>query len=358
MNGLGFRAYVETEVAVLLAVCALFGAGHSEAADANPVVDRLRNEAPEAWRTLTKSHTHVAGAAVFRGNSISPVSTTASERSLEFLLKGEASRIISQRVKETGGPVEEPEHLKGVLKTAAAVNPQYGFLITYREEPKAWVIQGIGKDGRAKDTCRVKSQQDWFPYAKASWSVGGASFDELVLHPGFTLVSAKEVDREARNLVQVEFTFTPSQSELEKRDIFRQIWTLRGGTLMFWPEEHWALVESKLNFLVPPDKESKTITKVEYADPIEGRRPLKSVHRLTDAHWGTADESIVFEKYEFRDVQDREFTLSAFGLPEPGVEDNPRMFFWVVVSVVFAALILVIVALRLRRPTGARSIMP
>ena len=71
--------------ATLLSIGGLFGARHADAADPKAVADRLRTEAPKAWRALKKSHTHVAGVAIFSGNSKSPATTIGWERSLEFL---------------------------------------------------------------------------------------------------------------------------------------------------------------------------------------------------------------------------------------------------------------------------------
>jgi hypothetical protein len=108
-------------------------------------------------------------------------------------------------------------------------------------------------------------------------------------------------------------------------------------SILLDPNDHWCIREFTAG--VPGVDRSTTI--ITYANRVEG---LPVVQSLTYKHKTFADGSAFevnsnVDKWERRWIPESEFTLSAFGLPEPkGIEwEKPsRRYLWIVAAALVA----------------------
>lgn len=304
-----------------------------------------------AWKALKARHTHVAGAGICRDAT---AGAPTSELPVEFGLNGKWSRVVGDR--SEGQNLGNSVLFGGARKYAAAVNSRYGFVLGSRETPPNWVIEGIARTDAEMRKCELGLKLDWYGFVSAPWSIGGVGFDEIFDHPGFAITKLAEFDENERSLVKVFFTLHPTDAELRAQDPLRPLWVLRGGALTFWPQASWSLLEADLENEASPGMQSKTTLKVEY-DDHESRVPrLRSVRWLSGHETSQDEQSFEVQKYEFTELPESYFTLSAFGLPDPQFSRAaPASDSWLLALACATALIIAALGVRHSRRVAAKK---
>lgn len=216
-----------------------------------------------------------------------------------------------------------------------AANQQYGFSLERRESDRPWLIRNLRTDDP-----RALFYENLDAPDASSWpvdevlllslvpvlEVGNAPLDRL-LTSAATKIHGTTVDAHGR--VAIEFSTEPDQGR-----VFR----LLGGTVWLLPEKSWVISEYDVRSeFAPPSR------------PVERR----GAHRIID--WSEADgipvpllitsrtqtlegEHRVVEGrrtyYDWKlhqDLPERRFTLTHYGLPEPGLDRQgagaSKMFF-------------------------------
>ncbi len=229
-----------------------------------------------------------------------------------------------------------------------AFNPLYGFALTRRTGDAPWVLgdlqMGVFKspftdDWRVLRSCIVAS---------------GVELSELVNLPIFRVLRAGAVQQDGRELCRIDFETQgqPPGGNDPRGTLWldpQRCWTLRHCTLH---RHHPGSVESTV------DREVRA-TSAKYPIPV---RCEEKTHILYPQS-GNKDGEWV-DEFNLREVSplpgDEEFTLSAFGLPEPmGVKppERSRAWLWLLVAAAGLAALAVLFA-GLKRRAAARTKAP
>jgi hypothetical protein len=156
-----------------------------------------------------------------------------------------------------------------------------------------------------------------------------AVFDEFLAdwlkEKTFKVVAAKNIEQRERQLVEVSFEFARPK-ESKRADHVK-------GRFVFDPKLHWCIVEQELFQTQQMGPQRSLITK-EYKEGRDGF-PIVSREKLRATIEGVYQSDKDWE-YDFHAAAsppgDEEFTLSAFGLPEPvGITwaRGPRYYLWI-----------------------------
>ncbi|MEM4721704.1 MAG: hypothetical protein QXT73_06570 [Candidatus Methanomethylicaceae archaeon] len=166
------------------------------------------------------------------------------------------------------------------------------------------------------------------------------SLEQLVKQPGFEVVHAEQIDKGQQQLVRVEFRSPKKVAVLGSSSID---YCYENGWIIFDPERYWIPLEYKASVTWLGAQEIKTeehgameYTKISHELPVlkqmDGRIKGKSTKGIP------VELDFVFRtEYLIREYVPsvEEFTLSAFGLPEPvGVEwERPvRWYLWLTLA--------------------------
>jgi hypothetical protein len=158
--------------------------------------------------------------------------------------------------------------------------------------------------------------RDWAPYLWAPWQTFGTDNEDVFQKAGFR-VQAVGFESTQPPHVTVKFTYSPSEAEVRERSMTRPFWLLRGGTFTFLPDQHWSLKRSEL-VIRPTDEDAIETTAIEYGDAIDGCPMPKEVRRTSTNAQYTDENLVIIKRLSAREIPDEEFSLTAFGLPEPG----------------------------------------
>jgi hypothetical protein len=152
---------------------------------------------------------------------------------------------------------------------------------------------------------------------------------ELCRHPQFRIVSYKVLQDENKNLIEIDFECPHPKDKRSSG--------LQGGIMVLDPQNHWIICRSQIRIEGFDYKGIIKFEVLEFAQSENGLAYAKRVRKVGEFPGNDGSLS----KYEIlidADLKflsgrqlpsDEEFTLSAFGLPEPlGVQRPTRWWLW------------------------------
>jgi hypothetical protein len=231
-------------------------------------------------------------------------------------------------------------------KYCQALNAKYGFRITSRPEGSEWRVEGItarrgwqppedliGQHAtrHAFDVYGDESTYGMVLQAVCCGEVlDTAWFPRIVQSPDFAIVRVSQAGG-GGGLVRVDFTYEPKDPEVDDH--------VRSGFAVLDPGRHWLICTADVNAKWGGGKEYGTISVTnEYDDKTMAFpfvRRMVEIIRATDGKARVENREV--SEYEFHEPQggETQFTLSAFGLPEPSVgRRRLPLTFWIAVAVV------------------------
>ncbi len=299
---------------------------HIESAPAPALADtaeeRFRNEAPAAWDEYDRHMEAYQGKLTFDVSS--NVANLKEQTQYEYKANQRCWLIIQQSVLETDR--------SGFVY---AMNPRYAFILRRTSPTSPWVAQSVSDTTKGENDSTIEEALRKLDIIKrgarrlTQFHYGAQNFQEILKKPSFRVVEAKPVHRDGEELVEVVFTNAhPATS-----DSFNPV---QGGTMLLDPRHHWVLrsAQCKLKY---SDAEGQYKVHVEPADLaatfLLPRRVVLTEDGVFSATQGRLQKqaTITFDlNVPSRLPRDDEFTLTAFGLPEPG--GFPRQptpwYFW------------------------------
>ena len=240
--------------------------------------------------------------------------------------------------------------VKKKAEYVTGVNPKYAFEISRNVGSQKWAIEqvDIGGDGSNLALAyRRPLRQTAQMFCCEHFSVwGGLTLEKLIDRPNFRATKTERVTIDGVGMVRIDFE-SPYPVEKRKEPGFSPI---QGGYLILDPEHYWCLKE----YTVRTNDSSSRRTYWRSFDYTDGRDhfPLvraskaKTIGYHPDGtDWFVTEHS---ESDEYRQTDgesdDGEFTLSAFGLPEPvGItwkKPTPRYVWFLIAAGSFALLAL------------------
>ncbi len=326
--GWAVRCLFAVGVAVCLAV-----ASPAPAGEELPLRERFFREAPEGWK-----------------------------RYQEFWLTLEGTSSGVRRVKRDGTWLDVPgrhfwKQCNGNTLDQVATfdsgswggrirgeNSAYVFALVRDQDTKPWVIQNIRKKGENSNPT-FEDRKTLAP----GLILGDVtpSFPEVFHADGFEVVDiAPEADGGAE-LVQVTFT-VPLKGESIR---------LTGGRLLLDPSSDWIIRRGELewDFGANMDGRKTCTLRTDYKmgsdhHPLVTRATSKCVVRDNKSIIGEIETSADFDLHQRKNIPESEFTLSAYGFPEPFLAPPKQTpgYLWLGLAGVIC-LLLAVVAWRKRR---------
>ncbi len=152
--------------------------------------------------------------------------------------------------------------------------------------------------------------------------IQGRTVTDWLKDSHFAVGSLTRVQQDGRNMIQLDATYAPSETDARKH--------MTALTAWFDEQAGWALrkYEAKVWY------GTQTVT-IDYAEPAgDAPRPLRVTERIDyppNKKSPPATSSIDFETWNYRSVAPEEFLISQFGLPEPQTVTPPpvkRSLLW------------------------------
>lgn len=295
-------------------------------------------EAPSRWEEVIRNKLDYAGTCA-SVNMDSRTRRVAIRWSGEIKQIGENCVVIQEMQQfETG------ERRYEVI----GINPNYAFELQKKAKDESWAITNLDvnlEDGVQFDSARTvaANTSTAFLLRVAGGEVG--TLPAMVKDPAFVLKNAERVREGNKDFVRVSF------GHQGPRDPNR-VW--RDGWVILDPEHYWVIRRFEFRtewFKGKGQYETGRIRgEIDFAVTTKGAPlPVKHQMQITiDKPNAPAEERLLVRDYALRenaDIPDVEFTLTAFGLPEPtGIKRPVPWFIWiggigllcVVIGLVFA----------------------
>lgn len=262
--------------------------------------NRFLTEAPPQWQVYESLSRNVQGVI---SSTSHPATGKTKRRRFECTHNANSASILTQGVEpETSARLE-------------VMNPKYAFSLSGRT-PKKWELDRLDADAAGG----FKNLVTGGPPNRSvlTWIARGLVLEqhrlpEWVNEPQFVLKEVSTAKGERKDLMRVDFDYSPKN--------IMDSW-VRGGWMLLDPSRHWVLTEYQVGFDWEVDGKGTVTATYEYQEngrfPII-KRSLTQYKGITQANkpWETR-VLLEFDLYE-KSLSDSEFTLSAFGLPEPVV---------------------------------------
>ena len=223
-------------------------------------------------------------------------------------------------------------------RSVRGVNSKYAFRLK-AATGKDWMIEKI--DWLARDDAKKSPQAiNWSAEDSVVSSEPGTRspgmsvlcrglmlssnwFPSIVQSPDFQLVSVNEQEG-GEGLIRVKFTYTPTNSVSN---------VIGDGFVVLDPNKYWLIREAKTEGTWGAGEKGEIVIKNDF-DMSLGDVPLLKQHR---EDWIGTDESVEkvhhvrelrVERWSRSKDDETEYTLSAFGIPEPRRFDEPQDRGW------------------------------
>ncbi len=281
-----------------------------------PWKERFLSEAPQKWeayRSFAKGLQGTSTHKIYRDASGTPTETWL----YEWRQRGQWTRSVSQGSSSQVGRDIPPAEVK-------VVNSRYAFVLRKKTPSSDWVLVTLDSDLRDDRPINPREQEKLvLDGSCANFGIRGRQFSEIAQESGFVLKTATGVPRDGRELVRIDFTHrhTP-QTDNRRSHINRQMWlSIEEGWVLLDPEASWAISEcqvktSHLGGAQGTISFTNEYRRAESGFPVLTRRVQKA--RYADPTAAREETTVsTFDWYVDDTVAESEFTLTAFGLPEP-----------------------------------------
>jgi len=263
---------------------------------------RLLTEGPRGWNALRDRSRRLEGWGMEVYTGLSPVGTLPWCTKSDFRFAGN-STVIETAILIPGGP----ETSRSVLVR----NDRYVFQLQRESPAAAWKMAYAGGDPQDfQDAEAAINEHSVLEYLEAPWVVVAKPLATWIHEPGFTIRDVTSVEAEDRTLAKLDFEYEPAADRVQSTAV-------RGGWILFAPDEDWSVREYDLKLTW-----GRFVGRIRYDRDEAGSVVLRSV----DQRWGEVGSRNVacFDLHEYRhhDVPAEKFTLTAYGLPEFVVPDE------------------------------------
>jgi len=338
-----FRIDFLAGFAILLAGPGINGQGHSSAQDDASWTERFLAQAPPAWEKYRTRAKRLQGSVERTTVRLAPDRKVMDRSHFEIKQRDGCALWFAQDLGEGDPPSE--------VGTVCGINGNYGFELRRQTPAAPWVVRHLVTDLREG----MKFDLGTHPSeAVPFWTTCATTFAMItkgygidIKDPGFILKRVTPVPRNDGQAVKVEFNYRNADKH--------GIPSLEGWVL-YDPQRFWVIREYDLELEWPSVEGSKVSAAVayEYEEAPDGF-PIPK--RINVRYKSPAKGSDIESQREFNlkeaDVPEGEFTLSAYGLSEPGGVQRPtRWYFWVGLAGLGCLVLGAVFALRKQRAVG------
>ena len=295
--------------------------------------NRMLAEYPAALKRLEGQYVCATGKAAF--STVSKTTGKTATVEIQFACDQSLSRTIE---------IYRGDASHSYGERVRCSNPSYSFLLS-RDSPVRPFVIGDVADGTGRVSDFGRFYFDGF--LSAPYIAFGRPIREIMERPDleFKLGEVSEVTHESRRLLKIAFAFRPAAN-----------FPITLAWIEVDPEYGWSV--RRFEGLFGKNQDHKRTGLVEYSG-MENGRPV--IRRVTHSDW-TEDGTLEIAGIEFdRHPAPRDFTLSAFGLPEvnqkPGPSGSFPLNYWLFGfgAVALGGAIFIRVALRRRSDSSSEQ---
>jgi hypothetical protein len=182
-----------------------------------------------------------------------------------------------------------------------------------------WLLRDVGpkQPTEPTDPFEIAAKGGFLMYLQVAWSFAEIPLTDLVKTRGVTLKKVAAVEHDGRSLVELDFEYSPPSGAPSPSSDPRyrsSLLVVRGGRILCDRSRFWAVQEFEAHGIQGISGKGS----IAYGEGPNGVPVVRSVtHTLQNPQNGSTILRADFDPIAFRAVTEREFTLSAFGLPEP-----------------------------------------
>jgi hypothetical protein len=193
-------------------------------------------------------------------------------------------------------------------RNAYCFNPRYAFALRQTARDRPFVVTMKGQDPKTRDKARGAvtsfTRGVWAPY---NLDADIRPLSGIVRGNDCSIVDCREITQDGRALVQVDFTF----------NLTGRLATMpqpkRSASLVLDPTADWRIVSSVLKW-----GPWTTSTRITYSPTSSMKAAVSTiVGRGISTEGASDDRDIEVTSLSAEATPDKQFNLSAFGLPEP-----------------------------------------
>lgn len=324
----------------LIAMGFMLASFGSAIAEDSPGLRRFRDEYPAAFQKLDRVYSHlrirfIARAIDVQGQEPKRISE------MECAREGDLIRVVTHHRKN-------PQNAVG--KSVAVAHPEMSFRLRRQTADHDYEIRGVEAYEELKEGIRLDCRPLFAPT-----SYFEEPLDQFLASADVRIVDARE-DSERPGHVRIDW------------EMFSETRVKQQGWFLFNADQSWALREywNRRDMSADSDEVGSFVHGViEYDGSFEGCPLVKSCRQWVVFHgerYTKVKRDIPVQIEEFDVVEVRvepspvtDFTLAAFGLPNPG-EVRPANTFWIwVINVIAMALMAGMILLRRRSRSRAEQ---
>lgn len=234
------------------------------------------------------------------------------------------------------------------------VNPRYAFELKRDNSQRDWLLGNLDPHGNGASLNGGEPIHEMsLSWTSPMYDVFGRQISALVHERTFRVTHASAINRDGRNLVQIDF-ICPHPIQKHVKNYFVQ-----GGSLLLDPDRYWCIKECDLRTQSINGNGTKRAL-FEFRDGSNRYPIVTRMVRTGKSPLGNVSEEVFeFDLHEVTKLpSEEEFTLSAFGLPEPmGVEPLPpsRNWLWLLAAAIIAAALAILFSWLKHRHTEKAS---
>jgi hypothetical protein len=301
-SGLG-RTAVLSVLVLSIASAQELGQGGDEA-----LRERFVQEAPARWEEYARLSEGLQG--VLSVLHTGTLNDYQYQSLMEYKTNGRGTVLkVGTKHSLKGNVEKEDEEVFGL-------NPGYGFTLSRKSPSSPWVLTNLFELGNKNQLGRVTFRiNDYLACVSSGVRLDNEPLAEVLRKPGFRIGHCRKVRRDSEELVDVTFTYSKEEANRKKRTL--------NGTVVFDPNRYWCLRSGDIQVTGDFVSGSQKI-QVTQSDNAGALPPVSRVCE-SDGDWISSAGSRNRQRIRYevtlsqptRLPSDREFTLSAFGLPEP-----------------------------------------
>jgi hypothetical protein len=200
-------------------------------------------------------------------------------------------------------------------------NDKYGFVLRRKSSAAPWLLDEV----RLQDSVAEQPADTARQRSPLLLSVAGHDLAKLVKEQTFRLNRVEQIDRQGETLIRASFERVPSSDE---------IFPIQTGVVVLDPRRCWVLREFEIAGRRGTLHLSRKV-EIDVVDSSSGFPIPKRVIEMNDytLQDGTHDRAKLIRELDLTDPDplpdQQEFTLTAFGLPEPpGVDWKKPTPWW------------------------------